>query len=63
MNYIEIQQKKIINNCKIYLEDLRKKNIDISTSPLCYFTSWAETPGKYKLFQFSGITSFKFFFF
>ena len=41
-------QIKLIKNCKNYLSKESKKNIDISISPLCFFTAWAETPGYFK---------------
>jgi len=41
-------QSKLIKNCKNYLYNEGKKNIDISISPLCFFTAWAETPGYFK---------------
>lgn len=49
MKEIFLEQKKIILKCVKYLNKLKKKNIDISQSPICYFTAWAETPGRYKL--------------
>ena len=41
-------QSKFLKVCKNYLYIEGKKNIDISISPLCFFTVWAETPGYFK---------------
>lgn len=46
MKKISSFQKNFINNCFDYLKDCKRKNINISTSPLCFFTIWAQSPGK-----------------
>ena len=49
-----IFQEKVLRDSKAYI--LReKKNIDVSSSPLCFLTIWAETPGKYKLLDLLSI--------
>ena len=40
---IKRNQALILRNCKKFLNEERKKNIDTSTSPLCFFTVWANT--------------------
>ena len=49
MEKINKFQTKILNCCKKYLISQKNNKIDISTSPLCFFTVWADTPGYYKL--------------
>ena len=49
MNDIGKIQLKIIRDCSNYLQKLKKKNIDIAVSPLCFFTTWAKNPGNLKL--------------
>ncbi len=51
---ISQQQKIILKNCKKFLIQERKKNIDISISPLCFFTVWARTPGYFKIYDLYG---------
>ena len=46
---IKRNQALILRNCKKFLNEERKKNIDTSTSPLCFFTVWANTPGYFKV--------------
>lgn len=46
---IRLNQKLILRNCKKFLNQEKKRNIDISTSPLCFFTVWANTPGYFKV--------------
>jgi hypothetical protein len=46
---IKRNQALILRNCKNFLNKERKRNIDISTSPLCFFTVWANTPGYFKV--------------
>ena len=46
-------QIKLLQICKKYLNSQKKKNINISLSPLCFFTIWAETPGYYKILNLS----------
>ena len=46
-------QIKLLQICKKYLNSQKKKNINISISPLCFFTIWAETPGYYKILSLS----------
>jgi len=57
------RQIKIINNAKFFLKNLKSSKIDSSLSGLCYFNSWAETPGYARLkFQADGWSFiFKFF--
>lgn len=49
MKEIEIFQDKIIKKCINFLKILKFKSLDISLSPLCFFTVWAKNPGKIKL--------------
>ena len=51
---ISQQQKIILKNCNKFLTQERKKNIDISISPLCFFTVWAKTPGYFKIYDLNG---------
>ena len=51
MNLIFDNQLKTINLCRDYLRYSEKKKISIDTSPVCFFTIWAETIGKIKLLQ------------
>ena len=46
-------QIKLLQICKNYLTSQKKKNVNISTSPLCFFTVWAETPGYYQILNLS----------
>ena len=46
-------QIKLLEICKNYLNFQKKENINVSTSPLCFFTTWAETPGYYKILSLS----------
>ena len=39
------KQIELIDRAKKYLEKLKSSNINISMSSLCYFATWAETPG------------------
>ena len=39
------KQIELINRAKKYLEKLKSSNINISMSSLCYFATWADTPG------------------
>ena len=39
------KQIELIDRAKRYLEKLKSSNINISMSSLCYFATWAETPG------------------
>lgn len=52
---IKKNQKNLLDNCKKFLLQERKKNIDISVSPLCFFTVWANTPGYYKTLDLYGL--------
>ena len=56
MNDIGKLQLKIIRDCSNYLQKLKKKNVDIAVSPLCFFTTWAKNPG-----NLNDGTTFKFF--
>lgn len=58
-----IRQDSIIKKCKKYLIEEKKKNIDTSISPLCFFTTWASTPGYFKLFELNDINKKNHFFF
>lgn len=51
---ISQQQKIILKNCNKFLTQERKKNIDTSISPLCFFTVWAKTPGYFKIYDLNG---------
>ena len=51
MQEIEKFQKKTIQICKDFLHKEKNKNIDVSLSPLCFFTIWGKTPGLYKVFE------------
>ena len=42
----KIKQLKFIKKSISYIGSVKKKDIDISTSPLCFITTWAEMPGK-----------------
>ena len=56
-------QINLIKKCKNYLINEKKKNIDISISPLCFFTTWANSPGFYQIQRLNNKkkTSFLFF--
>lgn len=56
---IEVKQKKIIREANLYISECKKKNIDISLSPLCFMTSWAYTPGYINLMWLRKIYKFK----
>ena len=63
MNRINFFQKKLLIKCANYLSKLKKSKIDISLSPLCFFTIWASSPGHIKVNSFAGKNaSFNFFF-
>ena len=51
---INKNQINLLKNCKKFIRQERNKNIDISSSPLCFFTVWANTPGYYKTFDLYG---------
>tara|TARA_Y100000389_G_C17467238_1_gene526768 strand:+ start:517 stop:1878 length:1362 start_codon:yes stop_codon:yes gene_type:complete len=53
INKINKFQIKLLQICKKYLSSEKNNNIDISISPLCFFTIWAETPGYYKTLNLS----------
>ncbi len=55
MENISKFQEKLIKTCKQYMFLQERKKIDISTSALCFFTIWADTPGCYKIFNLAGI--------
>lgn len=61
MEEIKKFQKKLVNSCKEYLNK-ESFFFDVSISPLCFFTTWAETPGKLKLDYFIN-RRFNYFFF
>ena len=46
-------QINLIKKCKNYLINEKKKNVDISISPLCFFTTWANSPGFYQIQRIS----------
>lgn len=52
---IKINQALILRNCKKFLNEEKKRNIDTSTSPLCFFTAWANTPGYFKVLDLQGL--------
>jgi hypothetical protein len=52
-------QKNLIRICKKYLNNVKKDKIDIITSPLCFFTTWADTPGNLKVNDFCGVKNKK----
>ena len=52
MEKIGKKQRDLIKICRNYLAKERQNKIDIDLSPLCFFAIWAETPGKYKVFDF-----------
>jgi hypothetical protein len=56
-NFFITTQIDIINQCKIYLNKI-KKNSFISANPFFYFTTWADTIGRVKLLLI--IKEFKF---
>ena len=56
-NFFITTQIDIINQCKIYLNKI-KKNSFISANPFFYFTTWADTIGRVKLLLI--IKKFKF---
>lgn len=51
MREIERKQIKIIKAVKNYFMNCKKNNVDISTSPNCYMTTWTSTRGYFKLFK------------
>jgi hypothetical protein len=57
------RQKKLISNVKKYNSTCSKKNIDPSLSSLCFMTTWAITPGYFKLLDLLGKSNFNFFFY
>ena len=52
MEIVYKEQKKIIEKCKSFLLERRRKKIDIAISPLCFFTTWTESVGKTILYKF-----------
>jgi hypothetical protein len=52
---IRQNQNNILRKCKNFLINEKKKNIDISESPLCFFTTWANTPGYFKVLELHGL--------
>jgi len=50
---IFLEQKKIINNCFEYLDDIKKYGIKINLSPFCFFTTWTKSFGYFKIQQFN----------
>lgn len=51
MREIERKQIKIIKAVKNYFMNCKKNNVDISTSPNCYMTTWTSTRGYFKLLK------------
>ena len=49
MHSIESFQTNILKKSIKFIDQSLKKNIDIGTSPLCFLTPWATSPGKFKL--------------
>ncbi len=58
MKEIHTFQEKVLRDSKAYILREEKKHIDVSSSPLCFLTIWAETPGKYKLLNLLGSKNF-----
>ena len=59
MEIVYKEQKKIIEKCKSFLIERRRKKIDIAISPLCFFTTWTESVGKTILYKFLRINKTK----
>lgn len=51
MQKIAKAQQDLIKVCRNYLTRENQNNIDVDISPLCFFTVWADTPGRYKVFD------------
>jgi len=49
MNIHFINQLKIIKLANEYLKQCKKNGIDISLSPKCFMTTWAQTPGYFTI--------------
>ena len=58
MQKISSFQNFFITNCFNYLKNCKRKNINISASPLCFFTIWAQSPGKLIVNKFLGKSCF-----
>ena len=52
MNDIDRYQLNIIKKCNDFVNRSYKKKIDISSSPLCFLTTWAKNPGNSMLRTF-----------
>ena len=63
MKEISKFQLELINSCKSFLKKQEKDNIDICLSPLCFFTIWANSPGRYKVLDIINKSEFKKYFF
>ncbi len=62
-NLIFKNQIKIINLAKKYINNLKKKNIIVESSPLTYMTSWVRTIGYFRLKELIGSGNKGFFLF
>ena len=51
MQKIAKAQQDLIKVCRNYLTRENQNNIDVDISPLCFFTVWADTPGRKKNFK------------
>lgn len=46
MQEINYFQKNLLKGCFKFIRDLKKKKIDVSLNPECFFTVWAKSPGQ-----------------
>ena len=58
MHLINSFQKKTLKDCYKYLRYCKNKDIDISVSPLCFFTVWGKNPGLVRLKKIWGTRHF-----
>ena len=63
MEKINKFQKKIIKLSKQFIHREKIKKINVSESPICFFTVWAETPGMYQIYSFFKKKNFRKYFF
>jgi len=63
MNKIFLFQNLFIKSCNLYLKETKNKKVDISISPLCFLTVWANTPGRLKINEIIGKKNFFRFFY
>ncbi len=52
--YVNKIQIGLLKKSFNFLKKSKKKNINISASPLCFLTTWAKNPGNFKINQFLG---------